>query len=73
MFERASGKRFAVQHVPDKTLLAQFQAAEEPVQKSLAGLARFYAAGNAITMEQTARAFGVTLAPLAEYIARVTG
>lgn len=73
MFERASGKRFTVQHVPDKVLLAQFQGAEEPVQKSLAGLARFYAAGNPIAMEQTSRAFGVTLTPLAEYVARVTG
>lgn len=72
-FERASGKRFTVQHVPDKVLLTQFQEAEEPVQKSLAGLARFYAGGNPIAMEQTARAFGMTLTPLAGYIARVTG
>jgi uncharacterized protein YbjT (DUF2867 family) len=72
MFERAVGKAFEVTRIPEKALLAQFVAATDPLQRSFAGLQLFAAAGSVIPMEQTARAFGVKLTPLAEYVARVT-
>lgn len=72
VFERALGKPFEVTRIPEKALLAQFAAATDPLQKSFAGLQLFAAAGSVIPMEQTARAFGVRLTPLAEYVARVT-
>jgi uncharacterized protein YbjT (DUF2867 family) len=72
MFERAVGKTFEVTRIPEEALLAQFSAASDPLEKSFAGLRLFAAAGNAIPMAETARAFGVRLTPLAGYVARVT-
>ncbi len=70
-FEQATGRKFTVQHVPDEALKAQLDGAQDPVQKSFAGLGRFTAKGGAIPMEATARTFGVTLTPLSTYMERV--
>jgi uncharacterized protein YbjT (DUF2867 family) len=44
--EQVTARKFAVEHVPDQALRAQYDAATDPVQKSFAGLMLFYAAGS---------------------------
>ena len=50
-------KRFAVQHVPEEALRAQFAAATDPLQQSFAALMLYYARGDVINMKATLRAF----------------
>jgi uncharacterized protein YbjT (DUF2867 family) len=58
-FERATGRSFHVEHVPEEALRAQFDAATDPMQKSFAAFMLGYAAGDAIPMADTARRFGI--------------
>lgn len=57
--EKALGKEVAVQHVPEEALRGQLDAATDSLQKSFAGLMLYYAAGDAIEMADTLRAFPV--------------
>lgn len=61
IFEKASGKRFEVQHIPVEALREQFAAAADPLQKSFAGLMLFYAGGHIVDMKATAADFGFEL------------
>lgn len=58
-FERATGRIFEVEHVPEQGLRAQFESAADPTQKSFAALMLGYATGDAIPMADTARRFGI--------------
>ena len=55
--EQVTRKRFAVQHVPEEALRAQFAAATDPLQQSFAALMLYYARGDVINMKATLRAF----------------
>lgn len=57
--EETTGRRFAVEHVPEEALRAQLASAPDSLQKSFAGLMLNYAAGEVIDMSETCRAFGV--------------
>ncbi len=57
--EKLLGKEIAVQHVPEEALRGQLDAATDSLQKSFAGLMLYYAAGDAIDMADTQRAFPV--------------
>lgn len=57
--EKLLGKEVAVQHVPEEALRAQLDGATDSLQKSFAGLMLYYAAGDAIEMADTLRAFPV--------------
>ena len=54
--EQVTRKRFAVQHVPEEALRAQFAAATDPLQQSFAALMLYYARGDVINMKATLRA-----------------
>lgn len=55
--EQVTRKRFAVQHVPEEALRAQFATATDPLQQSFAALMLYYARGDVINMKATLRAF----------------
>jgi uncharacterized protein YbjT (DUF2867 family) len=69
IFERAYGRPFTTEHVTAEALLAQQQAASDPMQQSFSGLMRCYAAGDPIDMESTLRSFPVALTSVGEYAA----
>jgi uncharacterized protein YbjT (DUF2867 family) len=71
LFERLSGRRFAVEHVPLAALQAQHQTAD-PLQKSFAALMIGCGLGDAIPeARDNARRYGVTLTSLEEYAASI--
>jgi NADH dehydrogenase len=55
--EQATGKKFAVQFVPEGALRAQHGAATDPYQQSYAGLMIYYAGGHAIDSAEAIRVF----------------
>lgn len=55
--EQTFGKTINVQHVPEDALRAQYGSATDSLQKSFAALMLSYAAGEAIDMAETLRAF----------------
>lgn len=69
IFERVQGRPFTVQHVPTAALLAQQQAAADPMAQSFSGLMRCYANGDPIDMRATLRAFPVALTSVEAYAA----
>ena len=73
IFEDVGGRKFAVEHVPEEALLAQQQAAEDPMQQSFAGLMRCYARGDAIDMSGTLEKFPVQLTPVEAYARGAVG
>jgi NADH dehydrogenase len=67
--EKSLGKEVAVQHVPEEALRGQLDGAADSLQKSFAGLMLYYAAGDAIDMADTLRAFPVRkLKSVREYL-----
>ena len=66
--EQVTRKRFAVQHVPEEALGAQYGSATDPLQQSFAALMLYYARGDVIDMQETLRAFpGQRLKSVREY------
>jgi uncharacterized protein YbjT (DUF2867 family) len=71
IFERATGRQFEVQHVPEEALRAQQGQATDSVQQSVAALMLDYAQGDVIDMQAVLRAFPIRLLSVAEYARRV--
>jgi uncharacterized protein YbjT (DUF2867 family) len=67
IFERVGGKPFEVTHVPVEAMQAQLAAAEDPLQKSFAGLMLAVAAGQVIDMRQATQDFHIKLKSVEEY------
>ena len=67
IFEEFGGKPFAVQHVPEDALRAQFAAATDSLQKSFAALMLDYARGDEIPMAETLRRIPVQLTSVRDY------
>lgn len=57
--EQATGKPLVVDHVPEAALQAQYDAADEPLQKSFAALMLYYARGHVIDTERALRTLPV--------------
>ena len=57
--EQVSARKFVVDHVPEDSLRAQYDAATDPLQRSFAGLMLYYARGHAIDMTETLLRFPV--------------
>ena len=55
--EKATGRAFDVQYVPEEALRAQYRAASDPLQQSFAGLMLYYAHGDIVDPRETLRAF----------------
>jgi uncharacterized protein YbjT (DUF2867 family) len=67
--EQTTGKRFAVQHVPEAALRSQHGAATDPLQQSFAALMLYYARGDVIDMKGALRAFPEQrLRPVRDYL-----
>ena len=71
LFEQVSGKRFQREHIPVDILMAQFQSATDPLQKSFAALGLGFAHGDAMDMAITQRTFGLHLTSVEQYARRV--
>ncbi len=67
LFEEVGGQTFTVEHIPEEALQAQQANAPDPLQESFATLMRSYAAGDAIEMEATLKAFPLQLASVRDY------
>jgi uncharacterized protein YbjT (DUF2867 family) len=66
--QEVTGRPMQVNHVPTEALQAQYESATDPLQKSMAGLTRGLAAGDAIDMGITAQAFGFRLRTVREFM-----
>lgn len=66
IFEEVGGRHFDTVFVPEEALAAQQDAAPDDMQRSFAGLMRCYAAGDAIPMAATLRAFPIGMTTVRE-------
>lgn len=57
--EQITGKTVTVQHVSEQDLQAQYEAATDPLQQSMAALMLYYARGDVVDMTETLRALPV--------------
>lgn len=71
IFEEESGRKFAVEHVPEEALQAQKASAADPMSETFAGLMLQYAAGDEIDMRRTLETFPVKLTSVRQYAKRV--
>lgn len=67
IFEKISGKNFALQHVPEEALMAQIDAAQDSLQKAFSALMLAYAQGDVIDMENMLKQFPVKLKSVHDY------
>ena len=72
-FEQLTGRTFTREHIPEEALLAQFEAAADPLQKSFAALILGYARGDAMEMASVSNTFGARLSTVDEYAHAVLG
>ena len=71
--EQATGKTFIVEHVPEEALRAQYESADDPLQKSFAALMLYCARCEPIDMDATLRDFRLEpLKTVAEHLAAAT-
>lgn len=71
--QHLTGKPVMVQHVPEEALRAQYGAASEPLQQSMAALMLYCAQGDAIDMTNALRILGVhRLKSVREYLPAIT-
>ncbi len=66
-FERIGGKPFQLEHVSEQTLLAQYEGATDPLQKSFAALMLGYLHGDAMDMTQVVDNFGIKPSSIDDY------
>ena len=72
-FERIGGKPFQLEHISEEALLAQFEGATDPLQKSFAALMLGYSHGDAMNMAPVVDRFGIKLSNVDEYARGVLG
>jgi NADH dehydrogenase len=70
IFEDKSGKKFALEHIPEEALRAQKAAATDSLQQTFAALMLSYAVGDAVEMRETLKAFPLRLTSVRDYAAR---
>jgi uncharacterized protein YbjT (DUF2867 family) len=71
--EDITGRTLTVQHVPEEALRAQYDSAEDPLQKSFAALILGVAAGDVISMSDTLRRFPIHLRTVREFMQQAYG
>lgn len=69
IFEESTGRKFALQYVPEAALRAQWEGAADPLAKSFAALMLNLARGGAIEMREVAKTFSVRLLSVKEFAA----
>ena len=72
-FERISGRRFQLEHVPEAALLSQFETATDSMQKSFSALMLGYARGDVMDMTPVVDEFGIKLTSVDHYARSVLG
>lgn len=72
-FEKISGRSFVLEHVPEQSLLAQFEAATDSMQKSFAALMLGCLHGDAMNMAPIVDTYGIKLTSVDEYVRNVMG
>ena len=72
-FETIGGRRFRLDHISEQTLLAQFEGATNPLQKSFAALMLGYLHGDAMEMTGVVDTFGIKLSTVDDYAQSVLG
>jgi uncharacterized protein YbjT (DUF2867 family) len=70
IFEEVSSRKFEVTNVPVEALQSQMEAADDPMQKSFAGLMCCIANGDPIDMHEILAAFPVKLTSVREFAQR---
>jgi uncharacterized protein YbjT (DUF2867 family) len=71
--EVLTGRRLQVQHVPEEALRAQYDAADDPLQKSFAALMLGIAGGDVIEMTETLRHFPIRLGSVQDFMQQAYG
>lgn len=66
-FEKISGRRFKLEHVPETVLRSQFQEATDSMQKSFAALMLGYLYGDAMNMAPVVDKFAIKLSCVDDY------
>lgn len=69
--EELAGQSIAVQHVPREALRAQYEAATDPVQKTMAGLPYAFADGDVIDSAASLPEFPIAMRTVREHIAQL--
>lgn len=67
IFEKTTGRRFEIQHVPEEALQAQRAAATDPLQHSFATLMLLSAKGDPVDMSEMLREFPVRVRSVRDY------
>jgi uncharacterized protein YbjT (DUF2867 family) len=67
IFEEVGGRRFEVEHVPERALEAAQASATDSLQRTFAVLSLGYARGDAIPMDDTLRQFPIALRTVRDY------
>ena len=70
-FEEVKGQPFEMQHVPEEALVGAWEAAEDPVSKSINAIMVDFARGDVIPMEETLATFPVNMTTVRQYAANV--
>jgi uncharacterized protein YbjT (DUF2867 family) len=70
LYEQRLGKHFEVVHVPVEALQGQYQAVDEPMQKSFIGLMMCYAAGDPIPTNGVLSSFKVKPVCIEEFVSQ---
>ena len=68
IFEKQTGRKFDVQHVPEKALREQKESASDPLEQSFAGLMLYYSRGDIIDMQETLQKFPVQLTSVGDFV-----
>ncbi len=72
-FEKISGRPFNVQHVPEASLLSDYEAAKDSLQKTFAALMLWCSRGDAINMAPLIDTFGIKLTSVSDYARGLQG
>jgi uncharacterized protein YbjT (DUF2867 family) len=67
IFERSSGRTFAVEHVDEDTLIEKHRRAADPLEETFAALMLDYANGCPMDMKETLSLFPIQLTSVPEY------
>lgn len=70
-FEEVKGQPFEVQHVPEEGLVAGWEAADEPISRSINALMVDFARGDVIDMGATLQTFPVEMTTVRQYATNV--
>ena len=67
IFEKQTGRKFDVQHVPEEALREQKESTSDPLEQSFVGLMLYYSRGETIDMQATLQKFPVQLTSVRDY------